>query len=206
VSDRKTSNARFILPLVGAVLVIGLLARYGHLAAWLGALAGVGTFAAIPALIGYLFVKQSGWRDLSRRYPAGSPAAGEWKTCPTAIAAIEPLDSPEYETHKVRLNFIVRVADDDQALYVSTIALLAPLFPPMRIPWSAIAAVRYFDPSGWYRYPRTAGLVFQLNYDPGYKGLFVEIQIAEPSRYLQLPAALIERAIAHFPTPPPAPG
>lgn len=196
---KRLDNARIILPLVAAVLVLAWLIQAGMLPTWLTNLGWAPLFAAVWFVIGYLFVKQSGWRALARKYPAEPPLRTPWRTCPTAVMATVELGSASYERRKVRLNSIVRVGVDDQALYVSAIWVFALLFPPMRIPWSAIARVRYFDPSGWYKYTPKPGMVFQLNYDPGYTGQFVEIQIAEPTTFLQLPAGLLSEAIAHFP-------
>jgi hypothetical protein len=195
MAQKKLDNSRIILPLVAAVLVLASLIQAGLVPA-------LGWVAFPPAalfVIGYLFVKQTGWRELARKYPASPPLRGPWNTCPTAVMATVELGGAEYERRKVRLNFIVRVGVDDQALYVSAMWFFAPLLPPIRLPWSAIARVRYFDPSGWYKYTPNPGMVFQLNYDPGYAGQFAEIQIAEPTAFLQLPAGLLSEAIAHFP-------
>jgi hypothetical protein len=199
MAQKRLDNARFTLPLILGVLIIGLLARYGVFSALLRNLATLATIAAIPALVAYMFIDQSGWRDLARKYPATLPIMGTWRTCRTAILSGFSPDDPNYERHKVRLSFIVRVKADDEALYVSSVPVFTLLFPPLRLPWSAIARVRYFDPSGWYKYSSGAGLVFQLNYDPGYKEQFVEIQIADPLTFLQLPVALLTEAAAHFP-------
>jgi hypothetical protein len=199
MAKKRIDNATFILPLILGVALVGILVQYGILAAWMETLAYITLGATIPFLIGYLFVRQSGWRDLARKYPADPALAGEWKTCRTAILSTEGLDSPDYKSHKVVLIFIVRIDADDQALYVSAKWFFSLLLPPMRIPWSAIARVKYFDPSGWSNYNPQPGFLFQLNYDPGYKEQFVEIQVAEPTTFLQLPVGLLKDAIGHFP-------
>jgi hypothetical protein len=168
-------------------------------------LSGIGEFAGVVILIGYLLSSQSGWRRLARRYRAAPPFAGVWRRCRAAVMSTEALDSPGYRAHRVRLDFVLRVGVDAEALFVSAMPLFAPLFPPVRIPWQAIARVRYFDPSGWYSGPqRASGFVFQLTYDPGYTGHFVEIEVAEPRTFLQVPVAAVADAVSHFPAPPAA--
>ncbi len=198
---RKTfDNSKFILPFVSIVFLSVLAAQYVRFPTFLIIVAGVAFAAGVLCLIAYLFVRQTGWRDLWHKYPAARTMTDASQTCRTAILATVGLDDPNYRRSKVRLNFIVRVRSDDQALYVSAIRLFALLFPPVRVPWAAIAKVKYFDPSGWYTYSGKAGFAFQLNYDPGYAEQFVEIQIAEPTTFIQLPTALLREAIPHFPT------
>ncbi len=199
MAQKPVDNSKFILPLALGAGLIAVLAQYVRLPTFVIVLGCVAFAAAVPGVIAYLFVRQSGWRDLWHKYPAAPAMTGAWQTCRTAIMATVGLDDPDYQRSKVRLNFIVRVRCDDQALYVSAIRFFALLLPPLRIPWSAIARVRYFDPSGWYTYAHKAGFVFQLNYDPGYAEQFVEIQIAEPATFIQLPTALLRDAIPQFP-------
>ena len=198
---RRIDNAKVIVPLaVGLWLAISLLSRYGgNHRTLLGAIVAVAALVGIPAVIAYLIAVQSGWRDLARRYPLFAPSTAAWRTCRTAIVSSLGKNEPGYQRSKVRLNFIVRVRSDGEALYVSTVRFLAPVLPPLRIPWSAIARVRYFVPSGWNDYSPTPGTLFQLNYDPGYNEPFVEIQIRDPMTFLQLPVALVQEAVAHFP-------
>jgi hypothetical protein len=91
------------------------------------------------------------------------------------------------------------VGSDEHALRISAPAIAGLLFPPIRIPWPAIASARMFDASGWIKPPSAPGTVFQAMYDPGYTGTFVEIEIAEPRYFLQLPANLLTAAIPHLP-------
>jgi hypothetical protein len=98
------------------------------------------------------------------------------------------LDDPKHVRRRVRLNFILRIASDEEALYLAAPAIVGLLLPPIRIPWSEFSAARFFDASGWVRPPSEPGTFFQLFYDPGYTGKFVELEISEPKYFLQLPA------------------
>ena len=203
MAERGTSNAKFIIPAVLALWLVSTLLTNKNVPGWLKGLTGVAMGVAIVGLVGFLFLRQSGWRELARRYPAVPALAAErWRTCRTAVLSRVGLDQPAYERSKVRLSFILRVGSDDQALYLSAISFLRPLLPPLRLPWNAIARVRYFDPAGWVRQVRDRGALLQLTYDPGYTGHFVEIEVAEPTVFVQLPVALLTEAIPHFPSLP----
>ena len=205
MAERGTSNAKFIIPAVLALWLVSTLLTHKGVPGWLKGIAGVAMVVAIVGLIAFLFQRQSGWRELAPRYPAvPTLATDRWRTCRTAVLSRVALDQPGYERSKVRLSFIVRVGSDDQALYLSAISPFRLLLPPIRLPWPALARVRYFDPAGWVQPARDRGALLQLTYDPGYTGHFVEIEIAEPTVFVQLPVALLTEAIPHFPSPPPA--
>jgi hypothetical protein len=196
---RGTDNAKFIIPAAIGLWLVSILVFSDRVPGWVEVAAGLAMILFIAWLVAFLILRQSGWHDLARAYPARPPLAGTWQTCRTAVMAGVSLDSPEYERRKVRFNFIVRVGCDDQALYVSALPILRPLLPPMRIPWSAMANARYFDASGWVNAPRDPGALLQLTYDPGYKGQFVEIEVTQPKIFLQLPAHLLAEALPHLP-------
>jgi hypothetical protein len=198
-AKRGTDNARFIIPAAIGLWLVSILVFSDRVPGWLQVAAGLAMFLFIAWLVAFLILRQSGWHDLARAYPARPPLAGAWHTCRTAVMAGVSLDSPEYERRKVRFNFIVRVGADDQALYVSALPILRPLLPPIRIPWPAMANARYFDAAGWVNAPPDPGALLQLTYDPGYKGQFVEIEIREPKIFLQLPTHLLAGALPHLP-------
>jgi hypothetical protein len=203
MADRVSDNAKFIIPAAVALWLLATLVSRDGVPGWLKGLAGVAMVVSIAGLVAFLFLRQSGWRELARRYPAvPALAADRWRTCRTAVLSRVGLDQPAYERSKVRLSFILRVGSDDQALYVSAISFLRALLPPLRLPWNAIARVRYFDPAGWVQPVRSPGALLQLTYDPGYTGHFVEIEVAEPTVFVQLPVALLTEAIPHFPSLP----
>jgi hypothetical protein len=199
VTARPVDNAKIIIPAAIAMTLVAPLVFSDRVPGWLQAVAGVAMFLAIAGLVAFLFLRQSAWRELARTYPVTRPLTGNWKTCPSAVMAAVSLEDPEYERRKVRLNFIMRVGSDDEALYVSARPILRALLPPMRMPWSAIARARYFDAPGWVKAPRDPGTVVQVAYDPGYRGRFVEIEVTEPSVFLQLPADLLTEALRHLP-------
>jgi len=198
-AKRGADNAKFIIPAAIGLWLVGSLVFDDQAPGWLQVVAGLAMLVFIAWLVAFLILRQSGWHELARAYPAKPPLAGTWQTCPSAVMAGVSLDSPDYERRKVRFNFIVRVGADDQALYISALPILRVLLPPMRIPWSAMANARYFDASGWVKAPRDTGALLQLTYDPGYKGQYLEIEITGPKFFVQLPAHLLAEAIPHLP-------
>ena len=126
MAERGTSNAKFIIPAVLALWLVSTLLTNKNVPGWLKGISGVAMGVAIVGLVAFLFLRQSGWRELARRYPeVPALAADRWRTCRTAVLSRVALDQGGYERSKVRLSFIVRVGSDDQALYVSAICLPA---------------------------------------------------------------------------------
>ena len=122
MAERGTNNAKFIIPAVLALWLVSTLLTNKSVPGWLKGISGVAMGVAIVGLIVFLFLRQSGWRELARRYPAvPALAADRWRTCRTAVLSRVALDQGSYERSKVRLSFIVRVGSDDQALYLSAI-------------------------------------------------------------------------------------
>jgi hypothetical protein len=106
MAQRPLGNSKIILPLIVGLIVLVELALYFQFPTWLDAIGGVAVFASIPCVIAFLFVEQSGWRALARRYRAVQPITGAWKTCRTAVLATVALNDPDYGRSKVRLCFI----------------------------------------------------------------------------------------------------
>ncbi len=188
--NRKPNEniAKFVIPTAIAFWLAGIVVFREGVPSWVQVVAGVTMAAGIAGLVGFLLLRQSGWGELVRRFPAGGEKPRAWHTCPSAVMATVSMDSPDYVRSRVRLNFVLRAAADESALHLSTVPPFSLLLPPIRIPWSAVKSVRHFDASGWIAPASEPGMIFQLSYDPGYRGKFMEIEIAQPHCFLQLPA------------------
>jgi len=180
--------AKFVIPAAIAFWLAEIVVFREGVPSWVQVVAGVAMVAGVAGLVGFLLLRQSGWAELARRFPAGDEKPRAWRTCPSAVMATVSMDSPDYVRRRVRLNFVLRAAADEIALHLSTAPPFSLLLPPMRIPWSAVKSLRHFDASGWIAPASEQGTFFQLSYDPGYRGKFMEIEIAEPRCFLQLPA------------------
>lgn len=183
--------AKFVIPAAIGLWLVGVLVSQARVPAWLQAAAVVAVIVLIFGLVGFLILRQSGWRDLARRHPAQGARAAAWKTCRTAVMSSVSRDSPHYVRQRMRLHFIVRVDADESALHLSAPPVLDLLLPPISIAWPAIAGMQRFEASGRIAPMREPGSFFNFLYDPGYVGSFVEIEIAEPKRFLQIPAQLV---------------
>lgn len=192
-------NAKFIIPTAIAFPLFWVLFEKSNAPAWVFTVVAIAFCLWIPALAAFLLVRQTAWYELAMRYPAKLPVKGPWKTCRTAVIARVSLDDPAYEQEKVRLLFVLRLAPGPNALNLAPIPVLQPLAPALQIPWSAIARARVLDASGWVRAPSAPGVVFQLAYDPGYTGQFVECEVREPHVFIQLPLELLGQAAARLP-------
>ncbi len=192
----KTSRpGRYVLAGVLAVLVVAALIESSRLRDVLLGFLAVG---AVASLVLVLFVNQSRWRQLLARYPAVPPFAGPWRRCRTTIVSRVALGEPGYRRHKVVFIFAMQVGADPQGLYLSGASVFRLLLPPIRLPWSAIVRVRHFEANAWNDRPPSLHTV-QFVYDPGYSGPFVEIEVADPKTFIQLPVEQIKEAVAHLP-------
>jgi hypothetical protein len=194
--SQATSNpAPYVLGLLAVFGILLSLAQSGHLPIWIPyVLLGI----SVPFLIVFLMVHQSGWHRLAAHYPLRSGFAGPWRTCRTVVLSPVAQGARGYESSKVWLVFAMRVGADEEALYLSGASVFRPVFPPVRIPWSAIDHVRYFEASPWVNLSPPVKTI-RFNYDPGYSGPFVEIQVADPSVFIQVPRAEVKEALAHLP-------
>ena len=199
--DRKPAPdiAKVVIPLALGVWLVGIFAFRTGVPDWAKVTIAFAMAALIAFVVGFLILGQSGWRQLARAYPANPPLSGPWTVCPTAVMSQVSVEDPQHARRRVRLNFILRTGCDANALHISAPALVSALLPPIRIPWSAIARARYFDAPGWIVPASNPGTLLQVAYDPGYKGKFLEIEIAQPNYFLQLPADLLTQAMPRLP-------
>jgi len=193
-------NAKVIIPLV--------------LAAWLGDIlvfregvpavfevVYVAAFAiAVPVVVFYL-IGEAGWRALAKRYRASVPFSGNWQLCATGQMALVSVDNPEF--HKVKMRFVggsLRVATTADALHLTTLVSGLPVlrwfFPSLQIPWAAVTKARAFEAPGWFAPLAGPGTLLQVAYDPNYTGKFIEMEIGDPTVFVQLPAAILGEDLA----------
>jgi hypothetical protein len=196
-------NAKFIIPTAIVFWLVTPLFISLNLPGWVNGLGVIASILFIAGLVAFLMARQTAWHALAEQYPVKLPVNGPWKTCRTAVIARVGVDDPTYEQQKVRLVFVLRLALGPNALNLAVIPVFRALAPPVQIPWSAIARARILDASGWVRAPSDPGAAFQLTYDPGYKGQFVELQVREPQVFIQLPLELLGEAAAYLPIEPP---
>ena len=85
------------------------------------------------------------------------------------------------------------------ALYLVAPSLVRFLFPTIQLPWSAVASAKPFEAPGWVKPVVEAGTVFQAEYDPGFRGEFVELETTAPKTCIRLPMYAIEESRSYLP-------
>jgi len=153
---------------------------------------------SVLGIVFYGIARSTGWPNLVKSYRQKTAFTGDWFICRTCHMSHWPVTDPTSRTHVTRLNFVIRVGTTADYLYLSTLPVLNLLVPTLQIPWSAIIQARSFTPPGWTDSLRGAGTVFQITYDPGYTGAFLELEIADTGVFLQLPADSLGDARAHL--------
>ena len=194
MSKKLHPAAKVIIPLALSFTAVGYLEAFGAPRWLVVTLLGI-LATAIPFVVFFLILAESGWRDLSQAFPGAPTFRGPWHTCRTAVMSRFGLGDPEHPRRKVRFSFIVRVGADANAVHIAAPAVVGWLLPRISIRWTAMAATRHFDASGWVTPPSEPGTLFQMMYDPGYRGHFVELEVAEPKYFLQLPAEPLKQAL-----------
>jgi hypothetical protein len=187
--------AKTVITLALGMWVVGIIMTRPGFPSWLHGPIAIAMGATIVFVVGFLILGESGWRDLSRAYPGDRGFRGPWRTCRSAVMAAVSLDDPHYVRRRVRLSFILRIGADERALHLSGPVIVRLLLPPISIPWPEIAKARFFEGPGWTTAPSEPGALVQAMYDPGYSGEFVELEIAQPNYFLQLPVALLKEAL-----------
>jgi len=193
------NNAKFIIPAAIGLWLLGPILFAPNRPGWVHVVGGIGCFLGIAGLVGFLLIRNTGWPALAARYPARHAVPGPWHPCRTVVMALVPVEDPGYERAKVRIVSILRVATTEESLNLAAIGPLRPIIPALQIPWTAMVRARRLDPSGWVRGPQEPGALFQLTYDPGYTGDFVEIELHEPTVFLQLPLGVLGEAAGKLP-------
>ena len=157
----------------------------------------------VPVMVFYL-IGEAGWRVLAKRYRASVPFAGTWTLCPTGQMALVSVDNPEF--HKVKMRFVggsLRVATTADALHLTTMVSGLPVLrwflPGLQIPWQAVSQAHAFEAPGWFTPLVEPGTLLQVAYDPNYTGKFIEMEVGDPTVFVQLPAAILGENLSRLP-------
>lgn len=188
-------NAKVIIPLALAAWLGGIVVFREGVPAVFEVVYIAAFVIAIPAVVFFL-IGEAGWRALAKRYRASVPFAGTWTLCATGQMALVSVDHPEF--HKVKMRFVggsLRVATTSDALHLTTMVSGLPVlrwfFPTLQIPWAAVSKAHAFEAPGWFRPASEPGTLLQVAYDPNYTGKFIEMEVGDPSVFIQLPAEIL---------------
>ena len=196
-------NAKVIIPLVVAALLGDMLVSGEGVPAVFEDLFVVAFAVAVPLAVFYL-IGEAGWRALAKRYRASAPFTGTWTLCPTGQMALVSVDHPDFR--KVRMRFIggsLRVATSADALHLTTmfsgLPVLGWYFPSLKIPWAAVSKAHAFEAPGWITPLVEPGTLLRVAYDPNYTGKFIEMEIGDPTVFIQLPAWIFGEYLGRLP-------
>jgi hypothetical protein len=189
----SNKNARVIIPLALFAWAGGILASQVNspvlTAAWVISLA-----VAIPVAVFYLMAEQ-GWSTLAKLYRSHERYSGPWQPCATGSMSTVSIDDASYPQHRLRLVSTLRVATTPDALQLSMLfsklPLLGRFFPDVSIPWREVTSAREFEAPGWVTPASQPGAILRVEYDPNYRGTFVELVCGQPPVFLQLPASML---------------
>src|SRR5687767_10673780 len=187
----RNKNAKVIIPLAIGVWLIGILGTQIGAPPGFWVISGIAMAIVIVLTVFYLMAEQ-GWSTLARRFRGQERFTGAWKIWPTAQMALVSVDDPDFNKHRLRMVSTLRIGTTPEALHLSLLFSMIPLlggrfFPDVRIPWSEFTSARTFEAPGWFAPQQQPGAIFQVGYDPNYRGTFVELKAGEPPVYLQLP-------------------
>lgn len=201
MSHDRNRNAKLIIPLAACAWLGGILVAKNVVPAWVGGVFVVAFALAVPALVLYL-IGEAGWRTLARRYRTSVADRRDWRLCPTGQMGPVSVHEPDFQ--KLKMRFIggsLAVATSADALHlrtmVSSLPLLRGFFPELRVPWAEVHAAQAFEAKGWVSSVQP-GALLQAAYDPNYSGKFIELQIGEPTVYVQLPAWILGAELARL--------
>lgn len=194
-------NAKVIVPLAIAAWLGGLLVSREAVPRVFWVVYVVSFAAALLVALVYL-MGATGWSSLARRFGAPVPFSGVWRLCPTGQMAPVSVHHPGFR--KVKMRFVggsLKVGTTADALHLammgSGLPVLRRFFPSLHIPWRAISQAHEFEAPGWYSRADYSGL--QMNYDPNYTGKFIEMEVGDPTVYIQLPAWILGENLPHLP-------
>lgn len=183
---------------MGAAIGLRLLALLitDKVAGWM--VTALGIFA-IAGLIAYLMTRGSGWHGLAGTYPERAPYTGQLRRC-SAFQMVAVDSNLSLATRFP--GGIVSVGVTSEALYIAAPSVVRFLFPTIQLPWAAIASAKPFEAPGWVKPVAPTGesvTVFQAEYDPGFRGEFIELETTAPKTQIRLPMYAIEEARSYLP-------
>jgi hypothetical protein len=184
----------------GAIIGLVVLGSLGtdETPEWIEYLFGVVFAVTIVGLIVFALVSGTGWRALATAYPERTPYSGEWYYCRTfqmiALHSGEPFSARFSGS-------IVAVGTTSSALYISMPRIVSFLLPTIELPWTAIESAKPFEAPGWVNPIAKPGMIFQVEYDPGFRGEFVELETKEPKVVIRLSMQALQEARSYLPLP-----
>jgi hypothetical protein len=92
---------------------------------------------------------------------------------------------------------IMRVGVTRDALYIVAPSVVRFLFPTIQLPWTSIASAKPFEAPGWVEPIGPSGM--QDEYDPSFRGEFIELETTAPKTCIRLPMHVIEDARSYLP-------
>jgi hypothetical protein len=200
VPDRN-KNAKVIIPLAIGIWLITLLGAQSGAPPAFWPVFGIAMAFAVVFVVFYLMAEQ-GWSTLAQRFRSTEPFTGAWKTWPTTQMSLVSVDDPAFDKHRLRMVSTLRIAASPDALHMSLlfsrIPLLGRFFPDVRIPWSEFSSARTFEAPGWFAPQQQPGAIFQLGYDPNYRGTFAELTAGQPPVFIQMPLEAVEQGAAQL--------
>ncbi len=196
-------NAKVIIPLAIVAWLLGIVVSRGGVPPVVQGFFIAAFAVAVPLIVFYLMA-ETGWRALAKRYRETIPFSGRWKPCATGQMAHVSVDHPDFQRTKIRFVLgALRVGTTANALYLSTMVTRLPVlglfFPPLRIPWAAVSKAHAFEAPGWFRPASEPGMLLQVAYDPNYTGKFIEMEVGDPSVFIQLPAEILGEGVSRLP-------
>lgn len=199
----KNRNAKVIIPLAVAAWLGGILLSREGVPPIFEVVFFVAFAIAVPVVVFYL-IGETGWRALAKLYGTTEPDRIERQPCATGQMALVSVDHPEF--HQAKMRFVggsLLVATTADALHLATMVSALPVlrwfFPSLKIPWAAITKAHAFEAPGWFAPPSEPGTLLQVAYDPNYTGKFIEMEIGDPTVFIQLPAAILGKSLARLP-------
>lgn len=162
-------------------------------------------FLTIAGLCAYLMTRGSGWHGLAVKYPESAPYTGQLRRCGTfQMMAVDSDLSVATRFFGGMTRFsggIMSVGVTRDALYIVAPSVVRFLFPTIQLPWTSIASAKPFEAPGWVEPigPSGDGIQIQAEYDPGFRGEFIELETTAPKTCIRLPMYAIEDARSYLP-------
>jgi hypothetical protein len=184
--------------IIGAAIVFGLLGLLitDKTPAWLSGAYGVIFFLTVIGLIAYGMKHGTGWSALAKKYPERTACTGA--LCRCATFQMVNLDTANAFSSRFS-GGIVSVGTTAEAMYIVMPAVVRFLLPTIQLPWAAIASAKPFEAPGWVAPMAEPGMNVQVEYDPGFRGDFIELETTGPRICIRLPLYALEGARAYLP-------
>ena len=161
---------------------------------WMETALFIFAFLTVAGLCAYVMTRGSGWHGLAVKYPEIAPYTGQLRRCGTFQMMAVDSDL------SVATRFsggIMRVGVTRDALYIVAPSVVRFLFPTIQLPWTSIASAKPFEAPGWVE--PIGSSETGAEYDPGFRGEFIELETTAPKTCVRLPMYAIEDARSYLP-------